>query len=276
MARIRSVHPGLFTDEAFVALSSDAQILLIGLWTESDDQGVFEWKPITLRMRLRPAKDGDITALLGELISANTVAQYEVGGRQYGAIRNFRKYQRPKTPNAVHPLPSEWRNYVGLVDAVSETPEVKPTEFPPKGEIAPQMEDGGKDGGKGKDVKLDLATLGRAIAAASAAQARGPVAVSLPTNRVEVEFPVFQADVDDYARTYPGVNVPQELREMRRWLLDNAENRKTAKGVPRFVNAWLSKEQDRSGNPRGRGSTPAFADPANFKILNPLESGKPQ
>ena len=41
MARIRSVHPGLFTDEAFMGASSDARILMIGLWCQAWDDGVF-------------------------------------------------------------------------------------------------------------------------------------------------------------------------------------------------------------------------------------------
>ena len=274
MARIRSIHPGIFTDEDFMGLSMAARCVLPGIWTEADDHGVFQWKPLTIKARLMPADHIDMTAILAELEAANFIKRFrDEAGREFGLIRNFRKYQRPKKPHYVHPFPAEFSLYIGLSDTSSPSGE---NQGDVEGEEPPQMEDGEEDGGKEKDVKPDLATLGRAIAAACAAQARGPIAVSLPTNRAQVEYPVFQADVDDYAKTYPGVNVPQELREMRRWLLDNAGNRKTAKGIPRFVNAWLSKEQDRSGNPRGRGSTPAFADPANFKILNPLESGKPQ
>lgn len=191
MARIRSVHPGLFTDETFVSLSADAQIFLIGLWTEADDQGVFEWKPVTLRMRLRPTKDGPVEVLLAELAEADCIRMYQHGGRNYGAIRNFRKYQRPKTPNAVHPITAEIRKYVALPGPASEVdtalpepiPEIQPdelaefpksdpvrqpnfrnrrrstadiseieadkrTSFPRNGEIASQMEDGGKDVGE--------------------------------------------------------------------------------------------------------------------------------
>lgn len=126
MPRIRSVHPGLFTDEAFVALSDAAQVFLIGLWTEADDQGVFEWKPLTLRMRLRPTKDGDVEALLAELSAVNAIATYETDGRQYGAIRNFRKYQRPKSPKEMHPISDDFRNYVGLSPPNSEMPPDRP------------------------------------------------------------------------------------------------------------------------------------------------------
>lgn len=135
MARIRSVHPGLFTDEAFVSLSDAAQVFFIGLWTEADDQGLFEWKPLTLRMRLRPARDGSVDDLLAELEASNCIKRLTVNGKNLGAIRNFRRFQRPKKPNAIHVLPDEFRTYVGLSDA----------EFGTGSELSPQMEDGGEE-----------------------------------------------------------------------------------------------------------------------------------
>lgn len=114
MARIRSIHPGLFTDEVFVSLSPAAQILWIGLWCEADDQGAFEWKPVTLKMRLLPASEDPIGPLLAELADAGCIRQYAVDGRQYGVIRNFARFQRPKAPKEVHPLPAPLRNYAGF------------------------------------------------------------------------------------------------------------------------------------------------------------------
>ncbi len=55
MARIRSIHPGLWTDEAFVSLTPYARLLFMGIWTECDDMGSFEWSPLKLKMRLLPA-----------------------------------------------------------------------------------------------------------------------------------------------------------------------------------------------------------------------------
>lgn len=145
MARIRSIHPGLFTDESFVSCSPLARLLVLGLWTEADDQGVFEWKPVTLKMRLLPVDGADVSALLAEIAENNIAKRFEANGKQYGAIRNFRKYQRPKSPSAVHPLPTELRSYV----AISERAGDEPAPFPPKAEIAPQMEDvGGREGEK--------------------------------------------------------------------------------------------------------------------------------
>jgi hypothetical protein len=143
VSRIRSIHPGLFTDEDFVCLSDGAQIFYIGLLTEADDQGVFEWKPLSLKMRLRAATNSPVDDLLGELIAAEKIAAYEIDGRKYGAIRNFRKFQRPKSPNAIHPLPPEWGNYVGLTQSISEIDGEEKRDLPLNGEKEFQMEDGG-------------------------------------------------------------------------------------------------------------------------------------
>lgn len=113
MARIRSIHPGLFTDEAFASLSMAARVLLLGVWTEADDHGVFEWKPVSLKMRVMPVDNVDIPALLSECEAAGVIKGFEEGKR-YGLVRNFCRYQRPKKPNYVHPMPAEFYTYVGL------------------------------------------------------------------------------------------------------------------------------------------------------------------
>jgi 5-methylcytosine-specific restriction endonuclease McrA len=118
MGRIRSIHPGLFTDESFITASMASKVLIVGLWTEADDSGVFEWKPIRLKMRLFPADNVTIDTLLEELSGLNIVRQFEVEGKQFGAIRNFRKWQRPKAPQCIHPCPNEIAEYTGLVAAM--------------------------------------------------------------------------------------------------------------------------------------------------------------
>lgn len=162
MARIRSVHPALFTDEAWVSCTPFARILIVGLWTDADDQGVFEWKPVSLKMRLLPNDAVDLVALLDELASANIIRAFDEGGRRYGAIKNFQRFQRPKKPNAVHPLPALLKDYVlppskgggtggeGEAGEPGPVPPVPPTGGEPVGnspgtggEKPPRMEDGG-------------------------------------------------------------------------------------------------------------------------------------
>jgi hypothetical protein len=89
-------------------------VFYFGLLTEADDNGVFEWNPAKLRIRLRPGKDGAVDPFLEELLQADKVKRFTQDGREYGAIRNFRKWQRPKSPKAWHPLPAELEEYVAL------------------------------------------------------------------------------------------------------------------------------------------------------------------
>lgn len=146
MARIRSVHPGQWTDEAFVACGAFARLLALGLRNEADDDGIFEWKPVTLKMRLFPNDAVDLGALLSELVATDQIIRFEMGGKSYGAIRNFCLYQRPKKPNPVHPKPETVLHYIGkrLRQELGDTEAVE-NQLPTAGEKAPQMkEEGGR------------------------------------------------------------------------------------------------------------------------------------
>lgn len=84
-------------------------------------------------------------------------------------------------------------------------------------------------------------------------------AICLPTNLFKSrgeEVAFSQDQLDAYGTTFPAVDVPQQFREMRQWLIDNPERRKTAKGMGKFVNGWLGKEQDKGNGQAGRKSTP--------------------
>ena len=114
MARIRSIHPGFWTDELIVSVSPVARLLFIGIWNQCDDKGVFEWKPIVLRMRIFPADQFNVVRLLAELEDADLIRGFEANGRRYGAVRNFARFQRPKKPNDIYPLPENLHDFNGL------------------------------------------------------------------------------------------------------------------------------------------------------------------
>ena len=58
------------------------------------------------------------------------------------------------------------------------------------------------------------------------------------------------ADVIAWQKTYPAIDVYQELNAMESWLDANPSRRKTARGIKRFINSWLSRAQDRGGSPQ--------------------------
>ncbi len=146
MSRIRSIHPGLWTDEAFVSLSPFARLLFLGIWNECDDMGSFEWSPLKLKMRVLPADGVDAAALLTELADANAVMRYEHGGKSYGAVRNFCQYQRPKKPNTVFPQTEEVRAWVNIeARSTRDGSEEVPHRLPTDGEKPRQMKEEGGD-----------------------------------------------------------------------------------------------------------------------------------
>lgn len=158
MARIRSIHPGILTDESFMTLTVESPLaiaLMIGLWMGADDAGTFEWKPITLKARCLPAANVDVGELLDALQLVGMVKRFEVDGKPYGVIRNFVKYQRPKDPKCVHPFTDEMQRFAGFVGEgarpnattgrkpLGTTSEPLPNSFGTTSEIPAQMEDVG-------------------------------------------------------------------------------------------------------------------------------------
>jgi hypothetical protein len=165
MARIRSIHPGIWTDEQFVELSLAARLFMIGLWGEADDYGVVEWRPTKLKMRLAPADAIDAAALMTEISDAGFIVRIERDGKPYAIVRNFRKWQRPKNPSApIIPIDDEIRAIIGLPQGGSPTPVLpQPSASPTVCFV--QMEDGGEEdvvGGDKKNIdniyRLDTAT----------------------------------------------------------------------------------------------------------------------
>lgn len=68
--------------------------------------------------------------------------------------------------------------------------------------------------------------------------------IRLPT--LQGEHAVTDADLAEYASLFPALDVLQELRSMRAWLLANPSNRKTARGIKRFIANWLTRSQNRA------------------------------
>jgi len=83
---------------------------------------------------------------------------------------------------------------------------------------------------------------------------RGGVVIQLPVNSGS-DFQVRQSDVSEWNELYPAVDVGQQLKNIKGWILGNPKNRKTSSGMGRFIHAWLSKEQNRA-KPTGGFNAP--------------------
>lgn len=104
LARIRTIKPDFWDDDAVGALSRDARLLFIATWNLADDEGLVRWTPSYLKASAFMYDDdltvADIEALMEQLVSHEMVFPYVAGkARQKLAyIVNFRKHQRINRP----------------------------------------------------------------------------------------------------------------------------------------------------------------------------------
>lgn len=73
-----------------------------------------------------------------------------------------------------------------------------------------------------------------------------PVAV-LPL-KDGTEYEISAESFEEFVNAYPEINVLSEMRKMRAWCLSNPANRKTRRGIMKFVNGWLGRAKPESSN----------------------------
>lgn len=70
---------------------------------------------------------------------------------------------------------------------------------------------------------------------------------------------------EQWAEAYPGVDVVAEVRKAKSWIVGNPAKKKTAGGMPAFLNRWLSKAQNNAGG--GNGKSQGNKSPASGRII---------
>lgn len=98
---------------------------------------------------------------------------------------------------------------------------------------------------KEKDIETDKNTICPEVE--TSAQA---VFISLPLVTGSGSFDVTINYLNSLRQLYPAVDVEQEFRKMYGWLDSNPRNRKTARGIKRFITSWLGRAQDRAPTTR--------------------------
>ena len=112
MARMRMVRPELFVHEDLFAAEQESKLPLrlayIGLWTQCDRAGRFEWRPMRLKLAILPWDVVDFTAVLDALVKHGFVVRYDVAGRSYGCIPTWSKHQKchPNEADSTIPPPT--------------------------------------------------------------------------------------------------------------------------------------------------------------------------
>lgn len=90
-----------------------------------------------------------------------------------------------------------------------------------------------------KDIKEDVYDQQGGL------ESKGAVVLEFPVvGRPPGPFRLWQCDVDDFSRLFPGVDILQQCRHALSWCKTNPTKRKTFGGMPRFLSGWLGRCQN--------------------------------
>jgi len=103
LARIRTIKPEFNISESVSRMSESAQLFMVKMFPEVDDQGRIEWLPRKILGALYPHSDEigntELESRVSELEKEGIFQRYEVDGRVYGYFINWEKHQVVKNPS---------------------------------------------------------------------------------------------------------------------------------------------------------------------------------
>lgn len=105
MARARNLKPGFFLNDELAECDPLARLLFAGLWCIADREGRLEDRPKRIKAEILPYDDCDVDKFLNDLQSHGFIKRYEVDGKRYIQIINFKKHQNPHIKEAASIIP---------------------------------------------------------------------------------------------------------------------------------------------------------------------------
>ena len=180
-----------------------------------------------------------ISAGFKELQNEGLVKIYRVGEEMYFCFPSWEKHQRIQAKRSLYPEPPSSEDCDSFDNSTVDHGDPRLTTVdhgdpPPEVEVEEEIEYTSTIVDVCAELKKDK----------QATDEKERVIFEIPTNTGE-GYPFFQSDIDFYKSLYPSVDIAQEMRKMVGWSNANPAKRKTKGGMKRFVNAWLSREQDK-------------------------------
>ncbi len=233
MAERRMFAKSIVDSDAFLDMPSSARLLYYDLGMRADDDGFVNAPKKIIRMTGASSDDLNI------LIAKKFVIIFESGVIVIKAwrINNYLRSDRHTDTKYVNEKSLLEIEENGMYHKKDD--DGIPVGIP---QVYPYSVSTGKDS-IGKD------SIGKdSIDSSEQSELSSEPIIKIPLND-GTEYDVTEETYKEFCNLFPAVDVMQELRNMRGWSLSNPKKRKTRSGVMRFMNTWLSKEQDRGGSP---------------------------
>lgn len=237
----RIIKESIRTSDSINELSWFEECLFYRLIVSCDDYGRFDGRTAIIKGSCFPLKDGvttnNIEKALSKLVSAGLVKRYVVDGKPYLSLPTWERHQSVRAKKSKYPSPEDG-------------------EMIPSENICKQMH-------------ADVPVIQSNTESESESNTNNKRGAETPLADVEpitlndgTEWMCPLADYEEYKRLYPAVDIDNAFREMRAWCNSNPTKRKTSRGIKRFVNGWLSRQQD-SG--KGTHASKPVKDNNNFE-----------
>lgn len=279
----RLFRDGYLDSEAVNDLSDFAERVFARMLIAADDAGRLDGRIAILRSKIRPLdsvrRNSDFERALAEICRAGLAYCYAVENGRFVQLTKVQK----GTPAKTSKFP-DWQGTYEIVTVkrstrdgkkdfvLSSIPEGMPgmPELPfPKGSLSlpePLPKGSGSEeptrAGSGSDSET-----GSSLAPSSADADSKPEPGEIFTTAAGKEWHAPPDLLEGFAAAFPGVSVPAECAKARVWLLANPTKRKTDRGMPKFLNGWMERAQNRGtagpyDRPRGLAPPPPQRDPS--------------
>ena len=227
------------------SLSWFQEVCFYRLMVTVDDNGCYYANPQILKSDLFPTKDdltkAAIAEALDKLESVGLIRRYEVEGKSYLFLCTWAEHQRIRNKTKHFPDPPE--------TSCGESRRIAANcgELPQNAALIQES--------KNPRIQESNTDSSEPPEATHEPEPAEPAVYQIILNDKSY-FGVTRAMIDEFQALYPAVDVEQEIRNMIGWSSSNPTKRKTLKGIRRFINNWLAREQD-----SGRGKGPQKQNP---------------
>lgn len=249
----RIIKESIHTSDKVNRMSDFEFRLWVSLITYVDDYGRGDARPAIIKGTCFPLRERltnrDIEAGLSKLADIGCISLYTVGGKSYLCLPNWGSHQNVRNKKSKFPAPpSEDERAIACVFANNceqlHTDDSKCPRNPNPNPNPNPKENASR-------------SCAEPPSAASVPDDAAPQPVERPKYEIPLVdgtmWPVTEAMLAVWRERYPAVDVDQAIRTMIGWCDTNRAKRKTRRGVSRFVEGWLRRDQDRGGS-RGRGT----------------------
>ena len=219
----RIIKESIRTSDSINSLNWFEECLFYRLVVSCDDYGRFDGRPAIIKGTCFPLKDNvtvkAINDALKKLATAELVNLYTVDGKPYLSLPTWERHQTRRASKSKYPSPDDGEMISSENNCMQMNADVHVFENGIRNRNT--INDNNKRGAETPLADVEPITL---------------------NDGTEWKCPL--ADYEEYKRLYPSVDIDNAFREMRAWCNSNPTKRKTARGIKRFVNGWLSRQQD--------------------------------